>query len=245
MLTPEILVFAPAIVVAAYVIFGITGFGSTLIAVPLLAHLLPLKFVIPMMVLLDFSAALKIGTQFRADISKRELAYLLPSMVIGMLGGVFLLIKLPAPILLLALGIFVCGYGLYAARGKEAALALSRGWSLPAGLVGGIFSALFSSGGPLYVMYLTARGLDKSQLRSTMSAIFIVTAATRIVLFALSGLYAQDGVLPAAALLFPVMLVGLYFGNRLHLNLPRTRVLQFVGGLLVLSGASLIIRALA
>jgi uncharacterized membrane protein YfcA len=92
---------------------------------------------------------------------------------------------------------------------------------------------------------LTARGLDKSQLRSTMSAIFIVTAATRIVLFALSGLYAQDGVLSAAALLFPVMLVGLYFGNRLHLNLPRTRVLQFVGGLLVLSGASLIIRALA
>jgi hypothetical protein len=243
--TLEILVFVPAIIAVAYVIFGITGFGSTLIAVPLLAHLLPLKFAIPMMVLLDFSASLRIGTRFRADISKRELAYLMPFMFIGMIGGLFLLIELPAHILLLALGIFICGYGLYAARGKEATLALSRAWSLPAGLVGGIFSALFSSGGPLYVMYLTARGLDKSQLRSTMSAIFVVTTATRIVLFALSGLYAQDGVLLTAALLFPVMLVGLYFGNRLHLNLPRTRVLQCVGGLLIVSGASLVIRALA
>ena len=78
MLTPAILVLAPAIVVAAYVIFGIIGFGSTLIAVPLLAHLLPLKFVIPMISLLDFSAAIRIGTQFRANISRREMAYLLP-----------------------------------------------------------------------------------------------------------------------------------------------------------------------
>lgn len=243
--TPEILVFVPAIIVAAYVIFGITGFGSSLIAVPLLAHVMPLKFAIPMVVLLDFAASLRIGTRYRADISKRELAYLMPFMVIGMMVGVFLLIELPAHILLLALGIFVCGYGLYAARGKEATLVLSRTWSLPTGLIGGTFSVLFSSGGPFYVMYLAARGLDKSQLRSTMSAVFIVTTATRIVLFALSGLYAQDGILLTAALLFPVMLVGLYFGNRLHLNLPRTRVLQCVGGLLIVSGISLVIRALA
>jgi hypothetical protein len=245
MLTPEILVFAPVIVVAAYVNFGITGFGSTLIAVPLLAHLFPLKFVIPMVVLLAFSAAFKTGAQFRADISKRELAWLLPFMVTGMASGVFLLIKLPESIVLLALGISVCAYGLYAARGRETARVLSRAWSLPVGLVGGVFSALSGAGGPLYVMYLTARGLDKSQLRSTISAIFVLTTATRIVLFALSGLYAQDGVLLTAAALFPVMLVGLYFGNRLHIDLPRMHVLRFVGGPLVVSGASLLIRALA
>ena len=41
-----VLVFSPLIIVTAYIIFGISGFGSTLIAVPLLAHLFPLKFVI-------------------------------------------------------------------------------------------------------------------------------------------------------------------------------------------------------
>ena len=243
--TPEILVFAPLIVIGAYLIFGITGFGSTLIAVPLLAHLLPLKFVIPMVVLLDFAAAFKLGTQFRADINKRELACLLPFMVAGMGAGAFLLVSLPANALLLALGTFVCAYGIYAVRGREATLTVSRAWSLPVGIAGGVISALFGAGGPLYVMYLSARGLDPRQLRSTMSAIFMVTTPTRIVLFAVSGLYAQQGVLLAAALLFPLMLIGLYLGNRLHLNLPRTRVLQFVGGLLVASGASLIVRALA
>src|SRR5476651_747919 len=57
-LPPDTLVLAALVVAGAFVIFGITGFGSTIIAVPLLAHLLPLKFVIPMFVLLDFAAAL-------------------------------------------------------------------------------------------------------------------------------------------------------------------------------------------
>jgi uncharacterized membrane protein YfcA len=43
----ELLIFVPLIVGLAYLIFGISGFGSTLIAVPLLAHLMPLKFAIP------------------------------------------------------------------------------------------------------------------------------------------------------------------------------------------------------
>jgi uncharacterized membrane protein YfcA len=55
-LPPETLVIAALVVAGAFVVFGLTGFGSTILAVPLLAHLLPLKFVIPMFVLLDFGA---------------------------------------------------------------------------------------------------------------------------------------------------------------------------------------------
>ena len=43
----EALLYSPLIILLAYTIFGISGFGSTLIAVPLLAHLFPIKFVIP------------------------------------------------------------------------------------------------------------------------------------------------------------------------------------------------------
>ena len=48
---PETLVLAALVVAGAFVIFGITGFGSTIIAAPLLAHAMPLKFVIPMFAL--------------------------------------------------------------------------------------------------------------------------------------------------------------------------------------------------
>ena len=44
---------SPLIVFAGYVAFGISGFGSTIIIAPVLAQLLPIKFVVPLLALLD------------------------------------------------------------------------------------------------------------------------------------------------------------------------------------------------
>jgi uncharacterized membrane protein YfcA len=63
-------------------------------------------------------------------------------------------------------------------------------------------------------------------------------------LFAVAGLFTLE-VLTTSALLLPLMLLGLYLGNRLHLNLAREHVIRFIGGLLTASGVSLILRALA
>src|SRR3954453_3670684 len=73
---PQLIIIAPLVVAGAFVIFGITGFGSTIVAVPLLAHLMPLKFVIPMFVLLDFAAALRTGLKFRQSVAIGELTWL-------------------------------------------------------------------------------------------------------------------------------------------------------------------------
>ena len=244
-LPPESLVIAALIVAGAFVIFGITGFGSTIVAVPLLAHLLPLKFVIPMFVLLDFGAALRTGFKFHSTIALRELAWLVPAMLAGIAAGVFLLVSLPGDLILMALGIFVAGYGLYAASGREPSLRLRRAWALPVGGFGGVISALFGAAGPLYVIYLGARGLDAAQVRATMAVVFVITTGARIALFAVAGLFAQDGVLTAALLFALPMLAGLWIGHHVHVTLSRRRLMQVIGTLLVLSGGSLIVRALA
>lgn len=237
------LIFSPLIVVLAYIIFGISGFGSTLIAIPLLAHLFPLKFVIPMVVLLDCVGAISMSTRLRANVYKHELAPLLPCMLAGMMIGVFLLLRVPAGILLFCLGIFVLVYGtLYSLR-REATFRLPRWSAVPIGLFAGTTSTLFGVGGPLYVMYLTGRGATPDHIRATMPVIFIFTTISRIVLFGATGLFTQS-VLLTAALLLPVMLLGLYCGNRLHLSLSRDHVVRIVGGLLIMSGISLIVRAL-
>jgi len=242
-LPPETLLIAALVVAGAFVIFGITGFGSTIIAVPLLAHLLPLKFVIPMFVLLDFAAALRTGFKFHATIAVRELAWLVPCMLAGIAAGVFLLVNLPGELILTALGVFVLGYGIYAASGREPTFKLSRWWALPIGSIGGIISALFGAAGPLYVIYLGARGLDVAQVRATMSVVFIITTGTRIILFALAGLFAQDGVLTTAAVFAVPMLAGLWIGHHMQVNLSRRRLMQVIGTLLIVSGGSLVVRA--
>ncbi len=50
------LVAIPLIIVFAYTIFGLTGFGSGIVAAPLMANLFPLPFVVPLQLLLDFTA---------------------------------------------------------------------------------------------------------------------------------------------------------------------------------------------
>ena len=128
-------IIAPLVVLVAYVIFGISGFGSTLIAVPLLAHLWPLKFVIPVVVILDCIGAIALGTRLRAQIDKKNVIPLLPFLACGMGIGVLLLVRLPAAFLMLFLGIFILGYGFLYATGKQGGIRLARWWAAPIGMV--------------------------------------------------------------------------------------------------------------
>ena len=238
-----ILALAPCAVLAAYVIFAISGFGSTLIAVPLLAHLFPLKFVVPVVVLLDATASYAQGFRLRGELNKRDVLPLLPFLVAGMLAGVSILVSVPGKFLLPALGIFVAVFGTYYALKRESAFRFGRWMAAPFGLLGGTSSSVFGVGGPFYVMYLVGRGSTPAQIRSTMPVIFMFTTVGRIVLFAIAGLMTKD-VLITAGLLLPMMVIGLWCGNRLHLNISRDHAVRVIGGLLTLSGLSLVLRSL-
>ena len=239
----EVLAFAALVLIGAYTIFAITGFGSTLIAVPLLAHLLPLKFVIPVVVALDCVGSISMGLRLRENVHKKEVVPMLPFMVAGMLCGVFLLVRLDANVLRAILGVLVVAFGVSYAAKRGAVIRLQRWSAAPIGLFAGTASAAFGVGGPLYVFYLTGRGATPDQVRATMPVIFIFTSIARIALFAAAGLFTRE-VLITAALLLPVMVSGLYVGNRLHLNLSREHVIRLIGGLLTVSGLSLILRAI-
>lgn len=237
------LIFAPLIVLAANVVFGITGFGLGLITIPLLAHLFPIKFVIPMIVLLDVVASLRQATKLRGGVYKEELISLLPFMLAGMVGGAFLLVRLPAEVLLLALGVFVLAYGCYYVLRRGSSFRLARWTVAPIGVFGGTTSAVFGIGAPLYILYLNGRGATPDHLRATMPVIFCFTTVGRIILFIVAGLFTGE-MLFTAALLAPMMFLGLYVGNRLHVNLSRETMVRIIGGLLVASGASLVLRAI-
>jgi len=239
----ETLIFAPLIIIVAYAIFGMSGFGSTLIAVPLLAHLFDLKFALPMVVLLDCISATGMGLKLRADVNKRDLLPLMPFLLIGLSIGVFLLVRLPSTMLLVVLGIFASLYGIMYMRGGPPRFRLPRWSALPVGLFAGTTSASIGVGGPIYVMYLASRGSTPEQIRATTPVIFIFTTITRIALFAVAGIFTRE-VLITAALLLPLSLLALWWGHRLHLNLSRVTTVRIIGGLLALSGVSLLLRAL-
>lgn len=241
----ETLVAIPLIGLLAYIILGISGFGSALVTIPLLVHFLPLQTVVPLVVMVDFLATLTTGLRFRDQVETAELKILIPAVIIGILTGVTLLAMLPRHATLVSLGVFITGYGLYRLASRAPVSGISRWWGVPTGLFGGLIGGLFGVGGPIYAAYMTARIADASRMRATLAAVFTFSTGFRVALYVVSGLMLQTEVWWAFLILLPVMPVGLFIGHHLHTKLTRAQVSRFVSGLLVVSGLSLLWKAVA
>jgi len=240
-----ILAAVPFVVVAAYAVFGATGFGSSIISVPVLAHWFPLTFAVPLITALDFAATVNASFRQWRGVDFAEFKRIIPAMLVGIAVGTTVLVNLPRAPALLALGVFVVGYGMYLLVGKRERKAARPFWAWPVGFVGGMFSAVFGTGGPIYMVYLAARIHDKTVLRATSSLIVTVSVTLRTAVFMVTGLLLKLHVLVAAALLLPLMFAGYYLGNRAHHALSRSGVMKAIAALLVVNGLSLVVRALA
>jgi uncharacterized membrane protein YfcA len=240
----EVCLLAPLTVLCGYVIYGMVGFGATLTSVPLLAQLLPLRYVVPLTLVLDLFAAITLGGRIRSQADRGELRRIVLFVLLGLALGFALLIKLPERVLLLLLGGFVLYAGISGLARRSGAGPIHAFWAIPAGVAGGIFSALYGTGGPIYTIYLSRRIFDKSVLRATTATLLLMVSLTRLAMFAASGLLGQDHLLLAALLLAPFAALGLVLGNRLHHALSARRILLFVSLLIVANGVALIVRAL-
>ena len=233
-----------SILLAAYFIRGITGFGSGLIAVPLLALFLPLKFVVPLILLLDFTASIVISGLHSKRVQWGEIGVLIPFGIVGVVLGTSLLLNLPSGPMLIALAGFVFVFAVRSVLNIRGDKPISRGWAVPAALTGGTVGALFGTGGPPYVIYLTHRIHDKSDLRATFSALFFADGMSRIVSFLVAGLLLSAKVWIAYLAALPLMLGALYLGGRAHVGLSQGQMTRLVGVLLLVSSVSLLFKAL-
>ena len=130
-LSPWLLVIAPIVIVVAYTVFGLSGFGSTVISVPILAHFLPVAYLVALMVTLDLISSLVVGTSGREHVSKPELKRLVPFMFLGFFAGATLLVKVPDVYLRIALGAFSVAVGILGIVNPHSRRAISAWWSIP------------------------------------------------------------------------------------------------------------------
>lgn len=232
-----------SIIAAAYFVRGVTGFGSGLIAVPLLAFFYPLQVIVPLVLTLDFIASFALGSASSKQADWSEIRRLLPFSVIGAAFGVFALMRFPSLFVLMAMGAFVMYFGARNLFGIQPQGHVSSLWAMPAGLIGSTAGALFGTGGPPYIIYLTHRLQDKTAIRATFSWLFVIDGGLRLVLFLAIGLLANTETLLAIAIAVLPMLLALYMGNKVHINISKDTMLRIIGGILVATGASLIAKA--
>ncbi|MEO5843618.1 MAG: sulfite exporter TauE/SafE family protein [Caldimonas sp.] len=239
---PTLLAAALAVTLA-YIVFGLTGFGAAIVGVPLLAHVVPIRFAVPMMLVFDLCAGLLLGLKSRRDVDRGELLRLAPFVAIGMMLGVTVLVRAPERWLLGVLGAFVFLYACWSLFGRAAPRPISARWAVPAGMAGGVFTALYGSGGPIYTLYLARRLRDAIRLRASIAVLIFFTAWARLALFSATGLMGQPSLLGLAFFLLPCAVAGYFIGSHLHRRLAPQHAARAIWILLLASGASLVWRA--
>lgn len=243
-ITLQTALLAILILLVAYIIRGISGFGSGLIAVPLLAHFLPLTFVVPVILVTDFTASLFLGLHVRKHIRWDEIGPLLPFGFIGVVLGTTLLVNAPRAPLLLVLGIVIVLFGLRSLLNLHGTRRIRRFWAAPSGLIGGTISGMFGTGGPPYVIYINHR-LDKpAELRASITGFFFLEGLWRILAFFTAGLFYDKSLMMAILAALPMVGIGLWLGNHAHVRLSPAQMQRLIGLLLLGSGASLFWRAM-
>lgn len=235
------LITGTAVIAIAYFVRGVAGFGSGLIAIPLLALSLPLTVIVPVIVILDYAASASQGVRNRQAIAWRDIWPLLPFSVIGVVLALYLFRKADAVALKQAIAVFIIVYAVYSLTVKSLSRSNSRFWAVPAGGLGGFFGTLFGTGGPFYVVYLQLRGLEKTAFRATFATIFLLDGASRIAGYLISGLITLDALMLIAVML-PVMAVSLYAGGHVHTNIGQDAFKRAISILLIASGVALLLK---
>jgi uncharacterized membrane protein YfcA len=245
MIDPADTAILVAIAFAGALIFGITGFGSALITIPLASHIVPLPFALALFALCDLAAALRVGFENPRNAVRAEWHRLIPMILVGTALGVTLLVNLPRKTAMTALGVFILLFAVYSLLPHPARRPVSVGWGWIAGLAGGITSTLFGAGGPPYVIYLSHRGLSKEQFRATLGLTTMTSISLRVLAFLITGLLLDFQVWFTAVFAIPAILLGIWVAQRIYLRISREALLKAVAVMLLASGASLIWRSLS
>jgi uncharacterized protein len=224
----------------AYFVRGMAGFGSGLIAVPLLSLVSPVTAVVPLVVSLDYLGSASQGIKNLGQIAWKEQLALVPFMLVGVGLGLYVLQAAPTAALGRALGAFVIVYAVYQVLPLPA-LRGSRLFAIGCGLLGGLVGTLFGSGGPFYVIYLNLRNLEKTAFRATFALNFLIDGGVRLVAYIVLGLFRWETLLSTAGAL-PIVAAGLFLGGHVQTRVSQRTFVWLISVLLIGTGVGLLLK---
>jgi uncharacterized protein len=226
-------------------IHGVTGFGASLLNIPLATYFVSLPFALAVFSIVDFVNVLWLGLQNPRKAALGECARMVLFMIFGIILGTTLLVNIPRRAGLFALGAFLLGYALFQLMRRESSAIVGKTWGFVAGFFGGLIGTLFGPGSAPYAVYLSHRPLDKEQFRATLTLTSVFNTGFRLLAYLVTGLVFMEGVFTTAAATLPASLLGTYLATWLFRLISRETLMRAVALLLCATGISLVVRALA
>ena len=235
--------FAAAVVLLGYLVLGVTGFGSALVIVPLLAWRWPLVEVVPLVLLMDLVASALMGRMNLRRVAWPELRSLLPGMVLGCVLGLLLSRHLTSVWPLLFLGGYVVWVGWRTLGGPPPATSPSTWMGGLYGLGVGVVQMSFGTAGPLVLAWLARRGVQADAMRASTPVAMLGVALLVLVGMGWQGRLSDALLWQRLLVLLPLGLAAVVVGHRLAGRLPMRQLRVAMAVLLAASGLLLMVNA--
>lgn len=217
----------------------VAGFGTALIAMPLLISSLGVSVAAPLVAIIAIAAEVILLIRYRHAINLRTVGSLSAASLVGIPIGVFVLQRADERFVLTLLGAIISGYALYALLNLRLPEIKHRNWAYGFGFVGGVLSGAYNTGGPPVVIYGSCRRWSPQEFRSNLQGYFLLNSVTTIISHTLAQHYTPF-VWQTFLFAFPGALLGLAIGISLDKYINPVLFRKIVMALLFVLGLNLI-----
>lgn len=232
-------------VLVGYFVKGVAGIGNTLVVTSAMSYTRTNAEITPVELLLCVPTNLVVTWVYRRHINWKLAIAPMCMVLAGDVLGVLLLknvdvtaMKMVFGVVLILLSVEQLWRELRGKPGRKAHPALMLMLGISAGVLCGMFGV-----GALLAAYLSRVTTDDMTYKGTMSVIFTVENAFRIVAYSVTGLLTTASLINAAMLL-PFMGLGLFLGIRLSSRMNARTMRIIIGAMLLISGIPLALAGL-
>jgi hypothetical protein len=231
-----------AILFLATVIRSAFGFGEALVAVPLLALVIPVDVAAPVAVLVSITVALIVVLQDWRQVHVRSAGWLVLSALLGIPLGLLLLTAVAEPIVKAGLSVVIIAFSLYSLFTRTRYELTNDAWAPIFGFSSGVLGGAYGMNGPPLVIYGSLRKWSPERFRATLQGYFLIASLVGMGGYWLTGLW-TPAVSRFYLLSLPIVIVAVFVGRVINTRMNARHFFLYVHVGLIIIGMILLVQA--
>lgn len=219
------------IILISALLQGMTSFGASLIAMPLLLFFYDIKIVVPLTVTLNLIMNIIIFKKiYKYQNIKTILPMLITALIFTVVGIIFLK-NTNSNYIKFIIGIILVLLSIIKLFGIKFKIKNSKIAYIPVGIISGLLNGIAGLSGPPVLIFLSAQEINKNTFRATLTSYFLVLNIFTVISFIISGNYSIE-VFNKLIIFLPALIVGItlgvYLGNKTNEEFFKKIVLSFL-----------------
>ena len=230
------------VIFVATLIRSAIGFGEALVAVPLLAFLIPVEVATPVAVLASITVAGVVLIQDWRNVHVRSAGWLVLSTLLGIPLGLVLLTRVAEPVVKAALAVVIIAFSTHSLAGRKRYELKDDRLAWLFGFGAGVMGGAYGMNGPPLVIYGSLRRWTPERFRATLQGYFLPASLVGLFGYWLAGLW-----VPAVTRYYlvslPAIVGATVLGRLANRRIPVDLFVKLVSVCLIAIGGFLLVQS--